>query len=178
MTCCLTALSHYLNQYWLTVNEVECHIRAISQEMPQPSITKIWNLIFHSNFPGANELINVSKKGPIWPMLPLVSLFDLNTVGYYICTHYSDVIMGTMASQITSLATVYSTIYSGADQRKHQCSASLAFVRGIHRSPVNYPHKGPVTRRMIPFNDVIMGFRWLAEMCYVARIPGSRFNIR
>ena len=39
---------------------------------------------------------------------------------------------------------------------KHQSSASLAFVRGIHRWPVNSPHKGPVTRKMFPFDDVIM----------------------
>ena len=71
-------------------------------------------------------------------------------------THYNDVIMGTMASQVTSLAIVYSTVYSGADQRKHQCSASLAFVRGIHRWQVNFPHKWPVTRKMFPFDDVIM----------------------
>ena len=70
--------------------------------------------------------------------------------------HYSDVIMGVMASQITSLPIVYLTIYSGADQRKHQSSASLAFVRGIHRWPVNSPHKWPVTRKTFPFNDVIM----------------------
>ena len=69
---------------------------------------------------------------------------------------YSDVIMSTMASQITSLTIVYSTGYSGADQRKHQSSASLAFVRGIHRSPVNSPHKGPVTRKMYPFDDVVI----------------------
>ena len=48
--------------------------------------------------------------------------------------------MGTMASQITSLTTVYSTVYSGANQRKHQSSVSLAFMRGIHRGPVNSPH--------------------------------------
>ena len=47
--------------------------------------------------------------------------------------------------------------YLGADQRKHQSSASLAFVRGSHRRPVNSPHKGPVTRKMFPFDDVIMG---------------------
>ena len=64
--------------------------------------------------------------------------------------------MGTMASQITSLTIVYWTVYLGADQRKHQSSASLAFVRGIHRWPVNSPHKGPVTRKMFPFDDVIM----------------------
>ena len=70
--------------------------------------------------------------------------------------HYDDVIMDTIASQITSLAIVYSIVYSSAVQRKHQSSASLAFVWGIHRGPVNSPHKGPVTRKMFPFDDVIM----------------------
>ena len=69
--------------------------------------------------------------------------------------HYNDVIMGAIASQITSLTTVYSTVYSDADQRKHQSSASLAFVRGIHPRPVNSPHKWPITRKMFPFDDVI-----------------------
>ena len=64
--------------------------------------------------------------------------------------------MTTMGSQITSLTVVYSIVYSDADQRKHQSSASLAFVWGIHRWPVNSPHKGPVTRKMFPFDDVIM----------------------
>ena len=64
--------------------------------------------------------------------------------------------MGTMASQITSLTIVYWTVYSDADQRKHQSSASLAFVRGIHRGPVSSPHKWPVTLKMFPFDDVIM----------------------
>ena len=70
--------------------------------------------------------------------------------------HYSDVIMDPIASQITSLAIVYSIVYSDADQRKHQSSASLAFVQGIHRRPVNSPHKWPVPRKMSPFDDVIM----------------------
>ena len=70
--------------------------------------------------------------------------------------HYSDVIMSAMASQITAVSMVLSTACSSADQRKHQSSASLAFARGIHRWPVNSPHKGPVTRKMFPFNDVIM----------------------
>ena len=61
--------------------------------------------------------------------------------------------MSIMPSQITSLTTVYSTVYSGADQRKHQSSASLAFVRGIHR----WTHKWPVRRKMFPFDDVNMG---------------------
>ena len=69
--------------------------------------------------------------------------------------HYIDIIMGVMAPQITSLMIVYSTVYSGADQRKHQSSASLAFVRGIYRGPVNSPHKWPATQKIVPF-DVIM----------------------
>ena len=70
-------------------------------------------------------------------------------------TYYSDVIRSAMASQFTGVSSVYSTICSGADQRKYQSAASLAFVRGIHQGPVNSPHKGPVTRKMFPFDDVI-----------------------
>ena len=61
--------------------------------------------------------------------------------------HYNDVIMTTMASQITSPTVVYSIVYSGVSQRKHESSALLA---------VNSPLKGPVTRKMLPFDDVIM----------------------
>ena len=61
--------------------------------------------------------VRVTSGSMAWPRLP----------------HYIDAIMTTMASQITSLTVVYSIVYSGADQRKHQSSASLAFVRGIHR---------------------------------------------
>ena len=75
--------------------------------------------------------------------------------------HYSDVI----ASQITCLTIVYSTVYSRADQRKHQSFAPLAFVRGIHRGPVNSPHKCPVTRKLFPF-DVYL-FRDTYRNCYI-----------
>ena len=68
----------------------------------------------------------------------------------FLAWHYTDVIMGTLVSQITCLTIVYSTVYSGADQRMYQGSTSLAFV------PVNSPHKWPVTRKMFPFDDVIM----------------------
>ena len=72
--------------------------------------------------------------------------------------HYSDVIMGAMASQIITHTIGYSTVYSGADKKKHQSSASLAFVRGIHWWPMNSPHKWPVTRKMFTFDDVVMTF--------------------
>ena len=60
-----------------------------------------------------------------------------------------------MASQITGVSIIYPTVCSGADQRKYESFALLAFVSGIHRWPVNFPHKGPVTRKMFPFDDVI-----------------------
>ena len=88
----------------------------------------------------------------------LVEIFDTHSWALTYLKHYSDVIIGTMAYQITSITIVYSTIYSGADQRKHQSSGSLAFVRGIHRGPVNSPHKWPVTRKMFPFDDVIINW--------------------
>ena len=63
--------------------------------------------------------------------------------------------MSAMVSQITGVTIVFSTVCSGADQRKRH-SASLTFVRGIHRWPLNSPHKWPVTRKMFPFDDVFM----------------------
>ena len=88
--------------------------------------------------------------------LNIQRLLVLYIYGYYQSLwHYNGAIMGTIASQITSLTIVYSTVYSDADQRKHQSSSSLAFVRGIHWGPVN--SQWPVTRKMFPFDDVIMG---------------------
>ena len=61
--------------------------------------------------------------------------------------HYSDVIMSAIAPQIPGVLIIYSIVCS--DQRKHQSSAALAFVRGIHRWPVNSPHKWQVTRKCL-----------------------------
>ena len=88
---------------------------------------------------------------------------------YIVPEHYFDVTMGLVASQITSLMIVYSSVYSDADQRKHQSSASLAFVWGIHRGPVNSPHKWPVTRKMFPFDDVIV--KEVEGVMFVAKTP-------
>ena len=90
--------------------------------------------------------------------LPCNQTQDLDYCVYTLCgcVHYGDVITGTITTQITSLTVVYSTVYSDADQWKHQSSASLAFVWGIRQGPVNSPHKWPVTRKMFPFDDVIM----------------------
>ena len=82
--------------------------------------------------------------------------------------------MGAMVYQITNPTIVYSTVYSGADQRKHQSSASLPFVRGIHRGLVNSPHKWPVTWKMFPFDDVIMNrTHWLGTGAVISeQCPG------
>ena len=64
--------------------------------------------------------------------------------------------MGAIASQTNSLTMVYSTVYSGADQSKHQSTASLAFVWEIHRGPMYSPQKWPETRKMCSFDDFIM----------------------
>ena len=94
-------------------------------------------------------------KQPIWN--PNTTKGTSCTLFLVSTAHYIGVIMTTIASQITSLTIVYSTVYSDADQRKHHSSASLAFVWGIHRGPL----KWPVTRKMFPFDDVIMDiFLW------------------
>ena len=90
----------------------------------------------------------------IWPSC-LVPIMNLNHCYCLVNQkHYNDVIMGARASQITSLTIVYSAVYSDADQRKHQSSLSLVFLWG----PVNSPRKWPVTRKMFPFDDVIMAW--------------------
>ena len=80
--------------------------------------------------------------------------------------------MGAVASQITSLTIVYSTVDSDADQRKHQSTVSLAFV-GIHQGPVNSPHKWPVTRKVFPFDDVNMS--WILSSKIITK---SRYLVK
>ena len=122
------------------------------------SITKI----FHGNF--FDIVLWFDKMddhthftGPVYDMYQKLCYIAVWSFGFDLhAFHYDDVIMGAIASLITSLTIVYSTVYSDADQRKHHNFASLAFMWGIHRRPVNSPHKWPVTRKMFPFDDVIM----------------------
>ena len=116
------------------------------------------NIVGDESQTDGEDLKTLSGKWTVYSLAcsQAACIFGNDVHGFYI----SDVIMGAMAFQITSLTSVYSTVYSGvyssANQRKQQSSASLAFVWGIHRSPVNSPHKWPVTRQMFPFDDVIM----------------------
>ena len=98
------------------------------------------------------SMVNSPHKRSVVICFLKIKSCNLNDVRYY-----SDVIMSAMTSQITSLTIVYSTIYSGVDQRIHESSVSLAFVRGNHRWAMNSPHKGRVRRKMFTFDDVIIG---------------------
>ena len=110
-------------------NELNGDIHVRSFDCKYTTSLRSWIFIDNSCTPH-----HISMLSPIiWPS--------------YCAIHYNDVTMIAMASQITNLTIFYSTVYTDADQRKQQSSASLAFVRGIHRWPVNSPHKGPVTRK-------------------------------
>ena len=115
-----------------------------------------------------NLLWNLDKKRATGynDILPKILKVVADKHGFPITgLHYYDVIISAMASQITSLTIVYSSLYSGADLRKHQSSESLAFVRGIHRWPVNSPHKSPVTRKC---------FHLMTSSCINLSVEASR----
>ena len=116
-------------------------------------------------------LTHICVARPQWVnYLRLVSASTTSVKKCHQTIHYNDVIMGSIAPQITSLTIVYSNVYSGADQTKQQSYASLEFV-------VNSPHKGPVARKMFPFDDVIMTLTVLIDIrgkylghCYIGII--------
>ena len=98
-------------------------------------------------------------------------------------THYNDVMMSAIASQIIGVSIGCPTACSGVYQRKYQRSVSLTLVRRIHRWPVDFPHKGPVTRKMFPFDDAIMPSMTTnpgadyADRCGKKRISGTSILI-
>ena len=144
--------------------EESCDVR-ISRWVVLPIIAKISVSSLIDQFRKLHEIYKKKStvenlavmvlNGSFYSAVILKRNIHFNSV-FALKNHYDDVTMSPMASQITGLTIVYLTVYSGADQRKHQSSASLAFVRGIHRWPLNSPHKGPVTRKMFPFVGVIM----------------------
>ena len=159
MACHLAAASHHLIQYR---NVVHC----------TPGNKPQWNL-------NRNLCIFIQENASenvVWKMAVFLSRAQcvFNKINIFFiprwccvphsANYYNDVIMGATVSQISSLAIIYWTAYSGADQRKHKSSASLAFVRGIHRGPVISPHKWPVTGEMFPLDDVIMVYAQTVRM--------------
>ena len=129
--------------------------------------------------PGGDELIGLLSDEECAVLMKYSTQFSLSSLcfhGLFSWNHYNGVIMGMIASQITSLTIVYSTVYSDADQRKYQSSASLAFVRGIHRRPVNSPHKWPVTRKMFPFDDIMKTLNSTSDGLLPVTHPEWYFN--
>ena len=102
--------------------------------------------------------------------------FSPNKNGHCPICHYNDVIMSAMASQITSVWIVCSIVCPSIDQRKHQSSASLAFVRGIYQWQVISYRERPVTRRKFPFDDVIMVH--VPDTLAILLIPRPRYVTR
>ena len=100
-------------------------------------------------------------------MMPFMYFKDMVNFIHQKIGDACDVNMGAMAYLITSLPTVYSAVYSGTDERKPQSSASLAFVRGIHRRSMNFLHKGPVTREKFLFDYVITVYPYRELIVYV-----------
>ena len=147
---------------------------------------KISNLTSHPHLPGANELNEFENYDfEIAAIFPSANesraqeLIKWNVSHFVIIRgHYSDVIMGGRDSI--------------SDHQPHDCLlkclfrrrskktsklASLAFVQGIHRGPVNSPHKWPVTRKMFPFDDVIMVYWWLGIIRFGHSYDISRLRI-
>ena len=91
---------------------------------------------------------------------------------------YSDVIISSIAFQITSVLIVCSTVCSGADQRKHQSSASLAFLRGIHQWPVDSPHKRPVTLVHISLRHHVLLQYIGRDIMTLLKIPYTKSALR
>ena len=158
LSCCLLCVQRWTTLYLILSYRILSYL-----------ILRIWlfhcavSIIFSFILPDTSTRMlrcqNFGKRSPrwvtCWSSITEQDLHQsLSTESF--SAHYDDVRMGAIASQITSLTIVYSIVYLDADQRKHQISASLAFVRGIHRGLVNSPHKWPVTQKMFPFDDVIM----------------------
>ena len=143
----------FYTAHWYFSRSIEC-AGAVGHPWPVDIIRILVTKHEKHHIVTKNQLTwNGGKKSILFPQ---AIRHDNLICNHFTNTHYGDFIMGTMASQITRLTIVYSTVNSGTNKIKHQSSASLAFMRGIDRWLVNFPHKGPVTRKMFPFDDVIM----------------------
>ena len=164
LLCVVFVLLFFCLFVFLCVGQRHIHITHASR--------MFWTISIDRNCYRDEIELNTSITRTIPETFLLVTI-SLTSPSPPVFTHYSDVIIGAMESQIISLTIVYLTVYSGADQRKHQSSASLAFVRGIHRWPVNSPHKWSATRKMFPFDDVIMG----TKVLFLALVFQAIYNL-
>ena len=138
--------------------------------MAEPCLPAIWWSQWRASN-ADNYLAAARSRFPCFKFIPKGSALLISRV----LLHYNDAIMRAMTSQITGLTIVYSTFNSGTVQS----SASLAFVWGIHRWPMNSPHKGPVTRKCFhlmtsscqTFEGIDHGFK-VKRITNVLQLPG------
>ena len=161
-TCLYLLKDAFINARWVNIYQHLTLLSTCFVQMNNFSINEVLTTMFHHMISFYQYIILEAWVLESESCHKINFAVNLNAIVFH--THYNDVIMGAMASQITCLTIVYSTFYPGADQRKHQSSAPLAFVWGIHRSPVHSPHKGPVMRKMFPFDDVIISFETVAML--------------
>ena len=135
------------------------------------SITTVLYTQFQTDLTNKKECYELPRFRENWVQM---SFGQMPTIAQHPRFHYIDVIMRTMASQITSLTIIYSIVYSGPDQRKHQSSASLAFVRGIHRWPVNSLTQKASNAENVPFDDVVM---WCVSEGYPILLSKIHFKL-
>ena len=155
LRCCINPLYYIILYYIISYHIISYHV--ISYYITLYHIILYYIIISHVHEKSKVSQGNIIPfKFTLLPSHKLAELLNCTLTIQVSDSHYIDVIMGAIASQITSFTIVNSTVYSDVDQRKHQSSSSLAFVRGIHRSQVNSSYKRPVTRKMFPFDDVIM----------------------
>ena len=146
----------WFNSWQLICFHVHFHCHCCVLTRPQDR--HCWRLWRYWNVDSSKWHLEIS----IYDALPVIHnhftylwIFKHWQINGFKWCHYIAVKKDAMASKITSHTIRYWTVYSGADQGTQQSSASLAFVWGIHRWPVNSPHKWPVTRKIFPFDDVI-----------------------
>ena len=172
---CFTYVTLQWERYWVSnLRQPGCSFNSLFRPSPTTKTSKIrmtgiceGNRLSHLWLPITKtsnaESIFVSLQPRWWKTRAIVAAYpsisiasSQRTDNAWNWTLYNDVIMGAMASQISSASFVCSVVWPGVDRRKHHSSASLVFVRGIHRRPVNFPHKRPVTLKLFPFDDIIM----------------------
>ena len=135
------------------------HAKKFNSSRPSDAYMRVWTW---SSLFQKMECPLFGAKTLTEPMMTFCELDPteqtLMTIKRLVCVkeHYNDVIMGAVSSQITGVSIVCSIVCLGADQRKYQISASLVFVRGFQRWPRDSLHKGRITRKVFPFDDVIM----------------------
>ena len=155
-------VSHDFNnkqhQWYLSLHEAspDCSLKTTIAMKHLTSINIIRNYFARTHFRRIDFVCSMWYGSIVWYDKAYADMGQ-NSILNYCITLTSQWVRWCLKSPASRLFT-QPTVYSGADQRKHQSSASLAFVRGIHRWPVNSPHEGPVTQKMFPFDDVIMPY--------------------